>query len=176
VTCCDCATLPLETTNPTQGLLHNKSLCLLQLGKEKSVTVVPRALRTSSDKELPSRIQTYAWIKTFQKEKNHSQRQDFWSCSRAFCNCGRCSGLPSTFRDSLETQLPNTPGLKIVHSGLIMKFRSVQALKLGHLTVRFDFCTETLDKPANDLPAKLILSDEATYHINPLNTKRICFI
>jgi hypothetical protein len=47
------------------------------------------------------------------------------------------------------------------------KLLSVQALKPEDLAVRYEFCREVLARTENDndLPAKFIFSDEATFHI-----------
>jgi hypothetical protein len=44
----------------------------------------------------------------------------------------------------------------------------VQAMKPEYLSVRYEFCREILSRIVNDndLPARFIFSDEATFHIN----------
>jgi hypothetical protein len=46
------------------------------------------------------------------------------------------------------------------------KLQLVQALKPEDLAARYEFCREILASIENDLPARFIFSDEATFHIN----------
>jgi hypothetical protein len=76
----------------------------------------------------------------------------------------------STRRASRELQLPHTTVSKILRKRSLMKpykLQSVQALKSEDLAVRYEFCREILARNENDdLPARLISSDETTFHIN----------
>jgi hypothetical protein len=76
----------------------------------------------------------------------------------------------STRRASRELQLPQITVSKILRKRLLMKpykLQLVQALKPEDLAVRYEFCREILARIENDndLPARFIFSDEATFHI-----------
>jgi hypothetical protein len=115
-------------------------------------------------------------VQEIRAERVHLQRQESWSVLCDWCNCGPCSGLlptqstKSTRRASRELQLPQTTVPKILRKRLLMKpykLQLFQALKPEDLAVRYEFCREILARIGNDdLPARFIFSDEATFHIN----------
>jgi hypothetical protein len=85
--------------------------------------------------------------------------------------CFQRSPQKSTRRASRESQLLQTTVSKTLRKRLLMKpykLQLFQALKPENLAVRYEFCREILARIENDndLPARFIFSDEATFHIN----------
>jgi hypothetical protein len=126
--------------------------------------------------EPPSRVSIYAWCKKFEQKgcicKGKSPGRS--SVSDAAVDrvraCFQHSPQKSTHRASRELQLPRTTVPKILLERLLMKpykLQLVQALK-PDLALRYELCREILARIENDndLPAKFVSSDEATFHIN----------
>jgi hypothetical protein len=147
------------------------------VSEERVCNSCATCIRTQFHMEPPSRVSIYAWYKKFEQKGCicKGKRPGPASVSDATVDrvrtCFQRSPQKSTRRTNRKLQLPQTTVSKILRKRLLMspyKLQLVQALKPKDLAVRYEFCREILARIENDndLPARFIFSDEATFHIN----------